>query len=124
MHSHTLDTLAEPRTRSGWRTGLRNRWVRWGAALAVLWFGVFITLSIWAEPGSPVVFHGERLMASGRLQAVLDGRSEGHNEYGPTAGERFTDKAGRDCRPFTQGAVEGTACQVEGEWRVIETRQR
>ena len=90
----------------------------------MIWFGIFITLSIWAEPGSPVAFHGDRLVASGRLQAVLDGRSEGRGDHAPTAGKGYTDKAGRDCRPFTQGAVDGTACRVEGEWRVIELRQR
>ncbi|RSU29430.1 hypothetical protein CA238_15275 [Sphingomonas koreensis] len=57
-------------------------------------FGVFITLSIWAEPGSPVAFHGGRLMASGRLQQVLNEPSAAGGEYGPTVGKGFTDKAG------------------------------
>ncbi len=124
MTSHILDAVSHSAPPTGLRRTLSKRWVRWGAALAVIWFGIFITLSIWAEPGSPVAFHGDRLVASGRLQAVLDGRSERQTEHGPTAGKGYTDKAGRDCRAFTQGAVDGTACQIEGEWRVIEIRQR
>ena len=57
MQTHMLDASETP-TRSGWLHRLRKNWIRWTAALAVLWFGVFITLSIWAEPGSPVAFHG------------------------------------------------------------------
>lgn len=123
MQTQSLDTAETP-ARSGWLRGLRKRWVRWTAALAVMGFGVFITLSIWAEPGSPVAFHGGRLMASGRLQQVLNDPSAAGGEYGPTVGKDFTDKAGRNCRPFAQGAIDGTACRIDGEWLVIEMRQR
>lgn len=123
MQTHILDASETP-ARSGWLHSLRNRWVRWAAALAVVWFGIFITLSIWAEPGSPVAFHGGMLMASGQLQQALNDPSVAGGEHGPTVGKGFTDKAGRSCRPFTQGAVDGTACRIEGEWRVIEMRQR
>lgn len=123
MQSQILDASPIPAP-SGRMQSFRKRWVRWAAALAVMWFGVFITLSIWAEPGSPVAFHGGKLMASGRLQQVLDDPSAGGGEHSATVGKDFTDKAGRSCRPFTQGAVDGIACQIEGEWRVIEMRQR
>lgn len=123
MKSHILNASETP-AHSGLVQSLRKRWVRWVAALAVLWFGVFITLSIWAEPGSPVAFHGGRLMASGRLQQVLNDPSAGGGENSPTVGKDFTDKAGNSCRPFTQGVVDGTACRIEGEWRVTEMRQR
>ena len=63
-------------------------------------------------------------MASGRLQQVLNDPSTAGGEHGPTVGKDFTDKAGRSCRPFAQGAIDGTACRIEGEWRVIEMRQR
>lgn len=123
MQTPVLDA-PESAAQSRWMPGLGNRWVRWTAALAVVWFGVFITLSIWAEPGSPVAFHGGKLMASGRLQQVLNDPSVARGENGPTAGKDFTDKAGNSCRPFTLGVIDGTACRINGEWRVIETRQR
>lgn len=124
MRSQPLEFASDPLPRSGLRRGMRSRWVRWGAAAAVLWLGIFITLSIWAEPGSPVAFHGERLVASGRLQQVIRDPSSADREGGPRVGKAFADKAGRDCRSFTQGAVDGTVCRIEGEWRVIEMRQR
>jgi hypothetical protein len=123
MQAHILDASETP-ARSGWLQSFRKRWVRWTAALAVVLFGVFVTLSIWAEPGSPVAFHGDTLLASGRLQQVLNDPSAGGHEHGPTAGKGFTDKAGRSCRPFAQGAIDGIACRIEGKWRVIEMRQR
>jgi hypothetical protein len=123
MQTQILDPSETP-ARPAWVQTLSNRWVRWTAALAVLWFGVFITLSIWAEPGSPVAFHGGKLMASGRLQQALNDPSVAGGEYAPTVGKDFTDKAGRSCRPFAQGAINGTACRIDGEWHVIEMRQR
>ncbi|MCA1199682.1 hypothetical protein K9B35_17075 [Sphingomonas sp. R647] len=124
MRSHALDVTSEVPVRAGWRGTFRNRWVRGAAALAVLAFGVFITLSIWAEPGSPVVVDGSKLVASSRLHQVLNDPSLATREGNPSIGARFTDKSGHSCHPFAQGTVNGTVCQIEGDWRVTEVRQR
>ncbi|ODP37687.1 hypothetical protein BFL28_01525 [Sphingomonas turrisvirgatae] len=104
--------------------GLGGKWTRRALAVMLTLFGAFITLSIWAEPGAPVVFDSGTMVASGRLQAMLNAPTIGDRIEGPSAGAPFTDKAGRKCRPFAQGAVDGTACQVEGGWRIIEMHQR
>jgi len=124
MHSHALDVIPETPVRSGWRGALRNRWVRLPAALALLAFGVFITLSIWSEPGSPVVVDGSKLVASSRLHQVLNDPSLATREGNPSVGARFTDTSGHSCHTFVQGTVNGTVCQIEGDWRVTEVRQR
>jgi hypothetical protein len=124
MHSHALDVTTEAPVRGGWRGSFRNRWVRGAAALASLAFGVFITLSIWAEPGSPVVVDGSKLVASSRLHQVLNDPSLATREGNPSVGARFTDTSGHSCHPFAQGTVNGTVCQIEGDWRVTEVRQR
>lgn len=124
MHSQALDTASPAAVTSGWRSALRTRWVRLPAALAVLAFGIFITLSIWAEPGSPVVVDGSKLVASSRLHQVLNDPSLATREGNPSIGARFTDKSGHSCHPFAQGTVNGTVCQIEGDWRVTEVRQR
>ncbi|PKP93234.1 MAG: hypothetical protein CVT77_06185 [Alphaproteobacteria bacterium HGW-Alphaproteobacteria-16] len=123
MHSHAIDAASQPPVRSGWLVAFQNRWVRSVAALACVLFGIFITLSIWAEPGSPVVVDGGKLVASSRLYQVLNDPSIGAREGNPTVGKGFTDKSGRNCHTFVQGPINGTVCRVEEEWRVIELRQ-
>jgi hypothetical protein len=104
--------------------GVTGRLIKGTAALGVVLAGLFVTLSFWAEPGAPVVFDGGDMVASGRLQSVLNHPSVGERVEGPSAGKPFADKTGRKCRPFAQGSVDGTACQVEGGWRIIEMHQR
>lgn len=97
--------------------------LRYAAALVVMLFGLFMALSFWAEPGSPIVSEDGALIAGGRLEETLYDPSLSGRDTRPTLSAPFRD-GGRDCRRFADGGITGTACQVEGDWRVIEMKQR
>jgi hypothetical protein len=123
--SSTLETVVSPSlmTHPGLLRGLGNRWVKRAAALGVFLFGLFLTLSFWAEPGSPVVFDDGVMIASGRLQGVLEDPALGEHRGATVITETFKDKDGRQCRRFSEGLVTGVACRVGDGWRMIELRQ-
>lgn len=99
-------------------------WFRHVLALALAALGLFLALSWWSEPGSPVVYEDGALVAAGRLEQALYDPSLGGRESGPSVGAEFRSDTGRACRRFADGPVNGIACQIEGDWRVIEMRQR
>lgn len=104
--------------------GIGDRTVKLFAATALVLFGLFLMLSWWSEPQSPIVLEGGALVAGGQLEAVLYDPSLGGRETGPSVVDSYMDKAGRSCRRFTDGPVDGVACQIQGDWRVVEMRQR
>jgi hypothetical protein len=125
MSADTLDAAGSsaPVARTGMLHGAGGRWIKRAAALGVLLFGLFVTLSFWAEPGSPVVFDSGVMVASGRLQAVLEDPAVGNHRGGTVVTETFKDRDGRECRRFSEGSVTGVACRVSDGWRLLELRQ-
>jgi hypothetical protein len=61
-----------------------------------------------------------QLVARGSLGRALEQRlaSAGYPGSGPRIGISFRDKAGEDCRTFTDGGASGLACHRNGAWMI------
>ena len=103
---------------------LTNRRIAVGVGVVALIVGSQIFLSDSQDDFSPVLHDGNGVIVGGLIENVLDDRDGSAFEGGPTAGEVFETAQGITCRTFTQGDVDGTACDVGGEWRIVEMRQR
>ncbi len=110
-----------------WRWRLRH-WFTGGSSLrvlvptgAALAAGLAIGLFI-----GPAADYGTdpagQLMAQGRLARTLNTAlaADGHRGRGAEIGISFRNKAGRDCRTFSNRGDSGLACHESGGW-VIET---
>ena len=79
----------------------------------------------WSDPAvvSPVAYEAGSLVATGRLENALYNPSTAQRQGEPLAGPSFRNNQGETCRRFADGLVRGTACQREGDWRLVEMRQ-
>ena len=74
-------------------------------------------------PDTPVAYQEGRLVAVDALKHALYTPSGQARAGGPRAGVQFDNAAGEHCRRFIDRDVRGTACQQDGDWRIIELRQ-
>ncbi len=112
------------------RPSARRRWLFGLFVAALLVVGLFQTLIIFAddEPTPPLRMAGTHLVASGMLSYALHQPDAASLERAPAVGPRSRDADGRECRRFAgradvEGTIAGTACLIEGEWRVVDLRQ-
>ena len=108
----------------------RRRWLL-GALFAItLCFGLFQTAALFAddEPTPILSMRGNHLVATGVLRVALSEKAAPAGRSRPVVGPRQRNGDGTECRRFAgrpdvDGAVAGTACMIEGDWRVTEVRQ-
>lgn len=80
------------------------------------------------EPTPPLRMNGANLIASGMLSFALHQQDGAKLERAPAVGPRVRDAQGATCRrfagrPAVEGAVTGTACLIENEWRIVDLHQ-
>lgn len=108
----------------------RRRWLLGALFALVLVAGLFQTAALFAddEPTPVLSMRGNHLVATGILRASLFEDAVPGNRSRPVVGPRQRSVDGVECRRFAgrpdrDGAVTGTACLIEGDWRIIEVRQ-
>ncbi len=111
------------------RRPARRRWLLGATFVMLLLVGLFQTMILIADGDNPILhMDGRSLVASGPLETALRDGFAAQVSNGPQAGERFRNAAGTECRrfagrPAVEGPIAGTACMVDGEWRIVELRQ-
>lgn len=109
---------APPAPRGGWT------WAHWGGLAASLAFGVLV--GRFSGPGAPGVdgggalaMQGSRLIASGALQAALDGASAAAPASSSSTVAvqlSFVDRRNSYCRTFSTTGQAGLACREGDAW--------
>ncbi|MBJ7440173.1 MAG: anti-sigma factor [Sphingopyxis sp.] len=108
------------------RAAKRSRFeaVHWGALAASLVLGLTIGLRPWL-PAADVTSDNGVLVASGPLAAALDTRLASNQPADAKVriGLSFRDRAGRYCRSFESGAIDGIGCRDDDRWQLERTRR-
>lgn len=108
----------------------RRRWVLGALFAVVLGIGVIQTAALFADdaPKPILAMRDHQLIATGILRVALSEDVAPAGRSRPSVGPRQRSTDGAECRAFAgrpalDGAVSGTACLIDGEWRVTEVRQ-
>lgn len=108
------------------RAARRSRFeaMHWGALAASLVLGLTIGLQPWA-PTADVTSDNGVLVASGPLADALDTRLASNQpaDAAVRIGLSFRDNAGRYCRSFESGTIDGIGCRAGGDWQLERTRR-
>lgn len=92
-----------------------------GALMASGWSGLAWMQAKPAE--TPVVWQDSQLVATGELQQALYVPEAVAPQSNVKVSETFKSQSGETCRRFTEGLVNGIACQRLGDWRITELHQ-
>lgn len=98
--------------------------MHWGALAASLVIGLTIGLQPWG-PTADVTSDNGVLVASGPLADALDTRLASNQAADASVriGLSFRDNAGRYCRSFESGTIDGIGCRADGGWQLERTRR-
>ena len=118
---------------SGWADGAgapdgvwekRGRtWAKVLFVVALVGLGFFQGLHMADAPDTPVAYQHGQLVATDALKQALYDPSTRARGGGPAAGAEYANEAGETCRRFVHRELRGSACQQDGDWRIVEMRQ-
>lgn len=96
--------------------------IHWGAIAASLVLGLSLGLRPWM-PVASVAETGGAIVAAGPLANALDTQLASNQSTGGAVriGISFTDRAGRYCRSFESGTIDGIGCRKGDRWQLERT---